>query len=73
VLLVYCTTDALPAIVLPVIQQAKVPIFLLNIQPKANLNYERINATQDAADKTGEWLAHCGACPVPKMPMYCGG
>jgi len=22
---------------------------------------------QDAADKTGEWLAYCGACPVPEI------
>jgi len=67
VLLVYCTTYALSATVLPVIQRAKVPVFLLNIQPGSNLDYARINAMRDAADKTGEWLAYCGACPVPEI------
>lgn len=67
VLLVYCTTYALSAIVLPVIQRAKVPVFILNIQPQASIDYARIDAMPDAADKTGEWLAYCGACPVPEI------
>lgn len=67
VLLVYCTTYALSAIVLPVIHRAKVPVFLLNIQPEASLDYARINTMQDAAHRTGEWLAYCGACPVPEI------
>jgi L-arabinose isomerase len=31
----------------------------LNLQPAARINYERTT--------TGEWLAHCGACPVPEF------
>ena len=67
VLLVYCTTYALSAIVLPVIHRARVPVFLLNIQPEASLDYARIDTVEDTAHKTGEWLAYCGACPVPEI------
>lgn len=31
---------------------------VLNLQPTARLAYDRTT--------TGEWLAHCGACPVPE-------
>jgi L-arabinose isomerase len=31
----------------------------LNLQPAARINY--------AQSTTGEWLAHCGACPVPEI------
>src|SRR5215813_4521079 len=50
VLLVYFTTYALSAIVLPVIQRARVPVFLLNIQPRSSLDYAHIDAMEDAAD-----------------------
>jgi L-arabinose isomerase len=45
--------------VLPVHQICHAPIIILNLQPTARINYE--NTT------TGEWLAHCGACPVPEI------
>lgn len=67
VLLVYITTYALSAIVLPVIQRAKVPVFLLNLQPDAAIDFEKLNAMDNATDKTGEWLAYCSACPVPEI------
>ena len=31
----------------------------MNLQPTAKINYARTT--------TGEWLAHCGACPVPEI------
>ena len=45
--------------VLPVHQGCPVPVILLNLQPAAEMNY--------AASGTGEWLAHCVACPVPEV------
>ncbi len=51
----YCTSSA----VLPVHQICKVPVVVLNLQPAARINYEQTT--------TGEWLAHCGACPVPEI------
>lgn len=67
VLLVYITTYALSAIVLPVIQRAKVPVFLLNLQPEAAIDFAKLNSMSDPTDKTGEWLAYCSACPVPEI------
>lgn len=47
------------ASVLPVHQRCKAPVIILNLQPTAKINYEKTT--------TGEWLAHCGACPVPEI------
>lgn len=32
---------------------------ILNLQPTERINYE--------STTTGEWLAHCGACPTPEI------
>jgi len=45
--------------VLPVHQICKAPVLILNLQPTARMNYEKTT--------TGEWLAHCCACPVPEF------
>ena len=34
-------------------------VVVLNLQPAARINYQKTT--------TGEWLAHCGACPVPEI------
>lgn len=47
------------ASVLPVHQICKAPAVILNLQPTAQINYQQTS--------TGEWLAHCGACPVPEL------
>ena len=47
------------ASVLPVHQICKAMTVILNLQPTARINYEKTT--------TGEWLAHCGACPVPEL------
>lgn len=59
--LVFChaATYATSSIVLPVHQACHAPAVFLNLQPTARINYERTT--------TGEWLAHCGACPVPEF------
>jgi L-arabinose isomerase len=66
ILLVYVTTYALSATLLPVIYRAKVPVILLNLQPEPVLDYAAFNRMQDRTAMTGEWLAYCSACPVPE-------
>ncbi len=61
IVFVYTATYATSSQVLPVIQMAKAPTVVLNLQPSAALDYE--NAT------TGEWLANCSACCVPEICM----
>ena len=51
----YVTSDA----VLPVHQICKAPTVILNLQPAVQVNY--------AKTSTGEWLAHCNACPAPEI------
>ncbi len=61
------TTYALSSTVLPVVQRAKVPVITLNLQPAAAIDYARFNQMGDRTAMTGEWLAHCTACPVPEI------
>jgi L-arabinose isomerase len=63
----YISTYALSSTVLPVAQQLKAPVILLNIQPVAAIDYEKLNNMADRGDMTGEWLAHCQACSVPEI------
>ena len=63
----HVTTYALSSMVLPVVQRAKVPVIILNLQPAAAIDYERFNAMGDRTAMTAEWLAHCAACPVPEI------
>lgn len=44
---------------LPVHQLCQAPVVFLNLQPTERINYGQ--------STTGEWLAHCGACPVPEF------
>src|SRR5580692_10683924 len=39
----HVTTYALSSTVLPVVQRAKVPVIILNLQPEAAINYETFN------------------------------
>lgn len=66
-LFVYATTYALSSTVLPIVQRAAAPVILLNLQPTAALDYDSINATGDRTRMTAEWLAYCGACPIPEF------
>jgi L-arabinose isomerase len=63
----YVTTYALSSTVLPVVQRAKVPVIVLNLQPAAAIDYAQFNRMGDRTAMTGEWLAHCSACPVPEI------
>jgi L-arabinose isomerase len=55
----YVGTYATSSQVLPVAQQAKTPVVVLNLQPRAALDYPHTD--------TGEWLANCSACCVPEI------
>jgi L-arabinose isomerase len=63
----HVTTYALSATVLPVVQRARVPVVVLNLQPAPAIDYASFNRMGDRTAMTGEWLAHCGACPVPEL------
>jgi len=63
----YVTTYALSSTVLPVVQRAKVPVITLNLQPAAAIDYGSFNRMGDRTAMTGEWLAHCSACPMPEI------
>lgn len=63
----YVTTYALSSTVLPVVQRARVPVIVLNLQPAAAIDYTTFNQMGDRTAMTGEWLAHCAACPVPEI------
>ena len=67
VLFLYVTTYALSNTVLPLVQRAGVPVIVLNLQPKAAIDYKAFNKLQDPIAMTGEWLAYCSACPVPEI------
>jgi len=67
VIFLHVTTYALSSTVLPAVQRAKVPVIILNIAPALAIDYEKINALGDRTAMTGEWLAHCAACPVPEI------
>jgi L-arabinose isomerase len=63
----HVTTYALSSTVLPVVQRARVPVIVLNLQPAPAIDYPAFNRMGDRTRMTGEWLAHCGACPVPEI------
>ena len=63
----HVTTYALSSTVLPVVQRAKVPVVILNLSPAPAIDYARFNRMGDRTAMTGDWLAHCGACPVPEI------
>ncbi len=67
IIFLHVTTYALSSTVLPVVQRAKVPVIILNLSPEPAIDYASFNRMSDRTAMTGEWLAHCGACPVPEI------
>lgn len=55
----YVGTYSTSSQVLPVVQRAQAPCVVLNLQPRAALDYPRTD--------TAEWLANCCACCVPEI------
>ncbi len=56
---IHAATYATSSVILPIHQRCHAKVVILNLQPTDQINYEKTN--------TGEWLAHCGACPVPEF------
>jgi L-arabinose isomerase len=71
-LILYVTTYAQSSTVLPLVRRAKVPVLVLNMQPRAVLDYASFNALSDRNAMTGEWLAYCSACAVPEIANVFG-
>jgi L-arabinose isomerase len=49
----YVTTYALSSTVLPVVQRARVPVIVLNLQPSAAIDYSTFNKLADRTAMTG--------------------
>jgi L-arabinose isomerase len=58
-LICHTATYATSSQVLPIVQQANVPVLILNLQPAAALDYPNTD--------TGEWLANCSTCCAPEL------
>jgi L-arabinose isomerase len=67
IIFLYISTYALSSTVLPVVQLAKAPVVVLNLQPVARVDYAAFNALPGREEMTGEWLAHCQACSTPEI------
>jgi len=63
----HVTTYALSSTVLPVVRRAQVPVIVLNLAPEPAIDYTTFTRLGDRTQMTGEWLAHCSACPVPEI------
>lgn len=63
----HVTTYALSSTVLPAVRRAKLPVIILNLAPAPAMDYANFNRLGDRTRMTGEWLAHCQACPVPEI------
>jgi len=55
----FLTTYLTASMLLPVAQRAGAPVLLLNLQPTEVMDHDTFG--------TGQWLAYCGACPLPEM------
>jgi L-arabinose isomerase len=58
-LVCHTATYATSSQVLPIVQQARAPVLVLNLQPVSALDYPNTD--------TGEWLAACSTCCVPEL------
>ncbi|MDQ2846393.1 MAG: L-fucose/L-arabinose isomerase family protein [Actinomycetota bacterium] len=63
----FLTTYLTASMLVPIAQRSGAPVLLINLQPTETMDH----ATFD----TGQWLAYCGACPLPEMAntfLRCG-
>jgi L-arabinose isomerase len=63
----FLTTYMTASMVAPIAQRSGAPVLLLNLQPTEAMDH--------ATFGTGQWLAYCGACPLPEMAstfLRCG-
>jgi L-arabinose isomerase len=55
----FLTTYLTASMLLPVAQRAGAPVLVINLQPTEVMDHTTFD--------TGQWLAYCGACPLPEM------
>jgi L-arabinose isomerase len=55
----FLTTYMTASMLVPVAQRSGAPVLLINLQPTEAMDH--------ATFGTGQWLAYCGACPLPEM------
>ncbi|MFJ1750787.1 arabinose isomerase [Streptomyces sp. NPDC088116] len=55
----FLTTYMTATMLVPIAQRSGAPVLLINLQPTASMDH--------ASFDTGQWLAYCGACPLPEM------
>jgi L-arabinose isomerase len=55
----FLTTYMTASMLVPIAQRSGAPVLLINLQPTETMDHARFD--------TGQWLAYCGACPVPEM------
>jgi L-arabinose isomerase len=58
-IVMFMTTYMTSDMVVPIAQRAAAPVLLIHLQPSESIDH----ATFD----TGQWLAYCGACPLPEV------
>ena len=58
-IVMFLTTYMTATMVVPIAQRTGADVLFINLQPSESMDH----ATFD----TGEWLAYCGACPLPEM------
>ena len=55
----FLTTYMTASMLVPVAQRAGAPVLVINLQPTEAMDHDTFD--------TGQWLAYCGACPLPEM------
>jgi L-arabinose isomerase len=55
----FLTTYMTASMLVPIAQRSGAPVLLINLQPTESMDH--------ATFGTGQWLAYCGACPLPEM------
>ncbi|WP_367124407.1 arabinose isomerase [Streptomyces phytohabitans] len=55
----FLTTYMTATMLVPVAQRGGAPVLLINLQPTEAMDHDAFG--------TGQWLAYCGACPLPEM------
>ncbi|HEV7975499.1 MAG TPA: L-fucose/L-arabinose isomerase family protein [Amycolatopsis sp.] len=55
----FLTTYMTATMLMPVAQKTGAPVLLINLQPTESMDHSTVD--------TGQWLAYCGACPLPEM------
>jgi L-arabinose isomerase len=55
----FLTTYMTASMLLPIAQRSAAPVLLINLQPTETMDHANFD--------TGQWIAYCGACPLPEM------